>query len=203
MPCAKSTYGVSWMPNRAHEPRLIQSSRLACRNAYLMRKVRLPCERTRWIGLARDVGRDAEGQDVGQVAGDVDVAARDVEAAAVDEVAVAVRDLRLGLIAVVREDGGSDADGRRVVGRLGPGRRGSPGRQRVRGVSTTARRTPRRAPTRGSCADSNRLLCHRHYGLVTTVCSCGFGHGSDCVTPMLNSSSGGAGRVQPARTTDG
>ena len=32
------------MPKRAHEPRVIQSSRLNCANAYLMRKTRLSFE---------------------------------------------------------------------------------------------------------------------------------------------------------------
>ncbi|PYR54372.1 MAG: hypothetical protein DMF91_26960 [Acidobacteria bacterium] len=39
---SKSTHGVCWMPRRAHEPLVIQSSKLNCANAYLIRNSRLP-----------------------------------------------------------------------------------------------------------------------------------------------------------------
>jgi hypothetical protein len=56
------------MPRRAHDPAVIQSSKLNWPKAYLMRKVRLPFNELPVSCLARDVRGDAKGDEVRQVA---------------------------------------------------------------------------------------------------------------------------------------
>ena len=116
------------MPSRTHDPLVIQSSRFNCmnvldpedqavvRNAVGRREVDD-------AALPRDVRRDAERDDVREVAGDVDVAAADVEGARVDRVAVGILGLRRIRIRVVRVDRDAHLDRRRVVGRRESGRR--------------------------------------------------------------------------------
>ena len=74
--------------------------------------------------LPGDVGCDAKGHDMGDVAGDVDVGALNVERVPIDAVAVRVRDVRLCLQREAGEEGHPHPDRRRVVGRGIAGGRG-------------------------------------------------------------------------------
>ena len=70
--------GVCCTPSRVHDPRVIQSSRLNCTYAYLIR--RCSCRSaSSGARFAHDVRRDAEGDQVRDVAGDVDVRPAEVE----------------------------------------------------------------------------------------------------------------------------
>ena len=105
-----------------------------------MRKIRLSFSRgpARRDGdqaaFAHDVGRDPEGDDVRDVAGDVDIGPRHVEGAGMNAVAVRVGRRRAGLIGVVGVDHGAHLDRGRVVRGRVAGRRGNLcGRDRRKG----------------------------------------------------------------------
>ncbi len=123
-PSSKSTHGVCCMPSRTHEPRGHPVVQVELRVGVLQAERVAAVQRAAGAGLARDVGRDAERDDVRDVAGDVDVRPADVEGVRRDLVAVGVRDLGLLGDGVVGEDRRADAYRRRVVGRGVAGRRG-------------------------------------------------------------------------------
>ena len=103
------------MPRRVHDPAGIQSSRFTWPKAYLRRNVRLPFDRAARSRLAQDVRREAEHDEMRQLASDVDVAAGHAELAGVDGVAVGVGNLRTLRVGVVGVESGAYPDGGRII----------------------------------------------------------------------------------------